>query len=106
MWFAGAHSDVGGWYEERGLSNVALHWMLEKAAACGLRIDRTGLALRCPDPHDRMHDSWTGIWRVRGRRTRKIPEGARVHRSVLERLESSRARYRPKNLPKKYVEVS
>lgn len=106
VWFAGVHSDVGGWYEERGLSNVALHWMLGKAAACGLRIDREGLAFRRPDPHDRMHDSWTGIWKARGRRTRKIPEGARIHRSVLERLGSSKAGYRPKNLPKKHVEVS
>ena len=105
VWFAGVHSDVGGWYEERGLSNVALHWMLGKAAACGLRIDRAGLALRRPDPHDRMHDSWTGIWKVRGRRARKIPEGARIHRSVLERMESSGAGYRPKNLPGKYVEA-
>ena len=34
IWFAGVHSDVGGWYDERGLSTVALHWMLEKASAC------------------------------------------------------------------------
>lgn len=35
VWFAGVHADVGGWYDERGLSNIALRWMLGKAAACG-----------------------------------------------------------------------
>ncbi len=99
VWFAGVHSDVGGWYEERGLSNLALHWMLEKAAARGLRIDRTELASRRADPLGVMHQSYTGLWKARGRRTRKIPEGARIHRSVFERLESSGARYHPKNLP-------
>ena len=27
MWFAGAHSNVGGGYDEHGLSDVALAWM-------------------------------------------------------------------------------
>ena len=99
VWFAGAHSDVGGWYDERGLSNVALHWMLGKASACGLRVDRARLASRTPNPHDTMHPSWTGIWKARPRRTRKIPEGARVHRSVFERRDGARVRYHPKNLP-------
>ena len=100
MWFAGVHSDVGGWYEERGLANVALHWMLAKAAARGLRVDRAGLAERRPDPHDRLHRSVSGLWRARPSRAREIPAGARVNRSVIERLESSRVDYRPKNLPR------
>ena len=105
VWFAGVHSDVGGWYDERGLSNVALHWMLEKAAAYGLRIDAAGLASRRPDPLGVMHQSYAGIWKARPRRTRKIPELARIHRSVVKRLESSRISYRPKNLPAKPVVV-
>ena len=106
VWFAGVHSDVGGWYEERGLANIALHWMLDKAVARGLKVDRAGLASRRPDPHDEMHESWSGIWRARPRRTRKIPEGARVHRSVLERRDSDRVRYDPKNLPANPVVMS
>ena len=106
VWFAGVHSDVGGWYEERGLSNIALRWMLEKASACGLRVDRAGLASRRPDPHDKMHQSFSGFWKMRGSRTRKIPEGALIHRSVLERRESSRVTYNPKNLPVNHTVVS
>ena len=53
VWFAGVHSDVGGWYDERGLSNVALHRMLGKARDCGLRIAGRG-SHRAPRParHD------------------------------------------------------
>lgn len=31
VWFPGVHSNVGGWYPDRGLSNGALHWMVQKA---------------------------------------------------------------------------
>ena len=98
VWFAGVHSDVGGWYDERGLSNVALRWMVEKAVACGLRVNREKLAGYPPDPHDRMHRSFTGIWKFRGQRTRKIPEHARIHESVFDRMERPENRYRPRNL--------
>ena len=105
VWFAGSHSDVGGWYDERGLANVALHWMLGKAAACGLRIRERELAGCRPDPHDALHPSYNGFWKVRGSRTRKIPEGARVHKSAIERMGDPANGYRPGNLPAGYVVV-
>ena len=105
VWFAGSHSDVGGWYEERGLANLALHWMLGKAVACGLRIDGHALAGYRPDPHGRLHPSFTGFWKIRGSRTRKVPEGARIHRSVFERIDEPRNRYEPGNLPARQVVV-
>jgi hypothetical protein len=40
MWFVGAHSDVGGGYAQRGLSDIALKWMIEKARAVGLAFDQ------------------------------------------------------------------
>ena len=105
VWFAGVHSDVGGWYDERGLSNIALHWMLRKASGCGLRVKERELAERRPDPHDRIHRSCTGFWKVRGSRTRRIPEGARIHESVFERMDSPHNRYEPGNLPARHVVV-
>jgi uncharacterized protein (DUF2235 family) len=39
VWFRGAHSDVGGGNDNLGLNNIALGWMLRKAAASGLPID-------------------------------------------------------------------
>lgn len=38
-WFIGAHCDVGGGYEDRRLSDLALAWMMDKASACGLVLD-------------------------------------------------------------------
>lgn len=40
VWFPGSHADVGGGYghDESGLSNASLAWMLQEAAACGLRL--------------------------------------------------------------------
>jgi uncharacterized protein (DUF2235 family) len=37
-WFAGAHADVGGGYSDRRLSDIALRWMQDKAAAQGLGL--------------------------------------------------------------------
>ena len=45
VWFPGVHSDVGGWYPEKGLSDSALKWMLLKAKAAGIHL-RDGWGLR------------------------------------------------------------
>lgn len=82
VWFAGVHSDVGGWYDERGLSNIALRWMLENAQDCGLRLkDEWDKGLVC-NPNAPIHNSRSGFWKVWGPVTRPIPEGATVHESV------------------------
>jgi len=41
VWFAGVHADVmGGYLEaESGLSQIALAWMIDEAAKCGIRFD-------------------------------------------------------------------
>lgn len=99
VWFAGVHSDVGGWYDERGLSNIALRWMLENAQDCGLLLkDGWDADLDC-NPLDKMHNSRTGFWNVWGSVDREIPDGALVHESVEIRMAESD--YKPR-LPKKY----
>lgn len=40
-WFVGAHSDVGGGYNNRQLSDIALRWMQGKASALGLGLTLT-----------------------------------------------------------------
>ena len=106
VWFAGAHSDVGGWYKERGLSNIALRWMLDKASACGMTIDNHRAAGYRGNPHDKLHDSYSGFWIFRGKHVRKIKNGAKIHKSVVERLQKQRPPYKPDNLPDKYKVVS
>lgn len=42
IWFPGVHSDVGGGYREDGLSDIALDFMLERAAAEGMTFKGPG----------------------------------------------------------------
>ncbi|MBM3524443.1 MAG: DUF2235 domain-containing protein, partial [Alphaproteobacteria bacterium] len=43
VWFRGGHAEVGGGYAEHELADLALHWMVKKAAADGLVVDRAKL---------------------------------------------------------------
>ena len=89
VWFVGVHSDVGGWYDERGLSDIALHWMLSKAEKCGLRLkDSWDTGLKC-DPLGEIHESRKGFWKAWRKVHRAIPEDALIHESVLTRMELS-----------------
>jgi len=38
-WFAGAHSDIGGGYEDSNLSDMTLEWMIARAGRHGLYVD-------------------------------------------------------------------
>lgn len=103
VWFAGVHSDVGGWYEQRGLSDIALVWMLENAQKHGLRLREGWKEQRKPDPLSDLHNSRTGFWRLWRPVTRKIPDGAKIHASVLRRIKENKG-YKP-SLPASYSEV-
>lgn len=73
VWFVGAHSDVGGGYDEPGLSDIALDWMLQMAENCGLVLDPDVLIHY---PLDKMgatdpkrfrilpHNSKSGLYRI------------------------------------------
>lgn len=102
VWFAGVHSDVGGWYTERDLSDIALIWMLENAHREGLRLKDGWRERLNPKPQGKIHESRTGFWRLWRPAIRKIPEGAKIHTSVLKRIETDKG-YKPR-LPGKYTE--
>ncbi len=106
VWFPGVHCDVGGWYDERGLSNGALHWLLRKAGGVGLAIDEARLAKSVPDPHGKIHESYSGFWKFRGSKRRTIPEGACIHQSVIERRDQASNDYEPGNLPADFTVVA
>lgn len=113
MWFAGAHSNVGGGYPDPGLSDIALTWMMEKAQACGLSFDEA-YARRCIQPsYDGvLVDSRTPVYRVWRRRYRKVRGrddhlNERVHPSVRERMANAGSGYAPRNdyLPQIFAET-
>jgi uncharacterized protein (DUF2235 family) len=90
-WFRGNHSDVGGSYAEAGLSNITLRWMMDEAAACGLRFGPEGAGRI--DPRQPMHDqtavfpfwAWVGL----GARTRG--SGERIDPTALPVQEATSA---------------
>lgn len=89
VWFAGVHSDVGGGYEDCDLADVSLRWMLRQAASAGVLLSSEGQRLATASAsidleHARVHQS-SWWWRLLGSRSRKLPDGARVHRSVQEK---------------------
>jgi uncharacterized protein (DUF2235 family) len=91
VWFAGVHSNVGGGYQDHGLSDLALLWMVEKAAACGLAFDQDYLRENlAPNPLGELRDSRTGFYQKLPEAIRPIGQGPNgneaVHRSAVERL--------------------
>lgn len=98
VWFPGVHSDVGGYYKESGLSDIALKWLIDEARACDLHINQAEYQLLAPNPAGEMHNSLLPLWWVLGWWRRKIPLGSLVHSSVIERRKLVR-NYRPANMP-------
>lgn len=100
VWFAGVHSDVGGTFEhaanEPMLSAITLKWVTDGicddllfrpgayAEACTLTEEFADAPLHRNGP----------LWVLAGRRSRPVPEGARVHASVQLRRRHD-ARYHP-----------
>ena len=86
VWFAGVHSDVGGGYNNTSLSDIALSWMARKAIAKGLRMNNTEAKAIKGNPLGKAHDSFTGKWRILSERIRTVPSGAKIHKSVEQRI--------------------
>ncbi len=65
VWFRGVHSNIGGGYVDRGLSDIALAWMMEQAIwtwrKVGWTIPETfEKAVRALEPQNGPLPSWTG----------------------------------------------
>lgn len=91
LYFPGAHSDVGGSYEDRGLSDCSLAWMLHEAKAKGLDLldghDEEINPLPEALAHDQVSTGWTGmLWALTGLRRRAPAAPALQHSSLRERL--------------------
>jgi uncharacterized protein (DUF2235 family) len=105
-WFPGAHANVGGGYKGDRQAEIALAWMMDRAAECGLAFDparRPALS----DPHwsEELKDSFAlflrGFFRRFSERYYR-PVGAThfgdetLDESALQRFKR-RADYRPSN---------
>ncbi|MCR8561061.1 DUF2235 domain-containing protein [Mucilaginibacter sp. BJC16-A38] len=100
-WFSGVHSDIGGGYPETGLSNHALHWMAEKAEACGLHFETSKLKEHKSHIMDKAHKSFTFPYWFSGWLLRPInplqKDCQTIDESVFTRIREIK-NYRPKNI--------
>jgi hypothetical protein len=102
IWFPGVHSDVGGGYQQSGLSDGALQWMLEEAQKAGLEL-RAGVFKQIkPNALDILHDSCEGFFSMLPTQPRAVPslrEDGPFHRSVMERYEVPPLSQAPYRMP-------
>ncbi|GLC25690.1 DUF2235 domain-containing protein [Roseisolibacter agri] len=110
MWFAGVHSNVGGGYPDSGLSDHALHWMLDRAQSAGLALDPAVVAALKLRDDGQLYDSMSRFYRTMGEHRRELFVERRakdgrpihtfesVHDSVLARHRVSKPPYQPDNL--------
>ena len=111
IWFAGVHSDVGGQYADHRLSDIALGWMADEAAAAGLRLDAkryedlVGVAPGSPLPASHAVEGaihrhgWMWFVGGLGWKARRLSEGEVLHTSVQQRIDGTAGAakpYRPK----------
>lgn len=118
VWFAGAHSNVGGGYGRAGLSHIALEWMLSKAVPLGLTLKPGALeeVHANANPNGRLYNERNGLgvfYRYYPRLIadlcrEKIPSSTpiEIHRSVLERMARFSGNYAPGHLPSTFAVVS
>lgn len=104
MWFCGTHSNVGGGYADKGLSDIALQWIAQKARDCGLGVGDVRLT---PNALGRIVESRRGFYRLIPKYYRPIADPAvpqrtceSLHPSVAQRYGATS--YRPPNLEAYY----
>jgi uncharacterized protein (DUF2235 family) len=104
VWFAGAHSDIGGSYPPDAdgalLSDYPLKWMMDEAAAAGLALEPHLRKELKPSATATLHASRKHVYRSKRPYWRPIAHGhgdVLVHDSVWKRWDADPG-YRPKNL--------
>ncbi|MCJ1960215.1 DUF2235 domain-containing protein [Novosphingobium mangrovi (ex Hu et al. 2023)] len=97
VWFAGAHSNVGGGYPDKVLSDIALLWMCDKAKPF-LELDEDYLARKVERVEQGaargllVDSARHAFWKLQGQKERALGSDATetIHPSVLARLNLSR----------------
>lgn len=102
VWFAGVHTNIGGGYEDSGLSDITFMWMKKKAEECGLSFDKFYVQKTVqPNFQGELRNSKKGLFKFFPDYIRSIGKGKnskeKVHSTALERL-SKIPSYKPDNL--------
>lgn len=95
VWFAGVHSNVGGGYQDSGLSDIAFMWMQSKAAMADLAFDPEYARNHIhPDVLGVLYDSRVGLYQFLPGKDRTIGEAPAARESVDPSAEDRLARAR------------
>jgi uncharacterized protein (DUF2235 family) len=109
VWFAGAHSNVGGGSPKHGMSLVPLDWMMAEAEKAELRFvpSERSRYRALQDVNDKLYDSRSGaaaFFRYMPRNIHRTCEACgvspAVHVSVLQRIAQGTEGYAPGNIPR------
>lgn len=106
-WFAGVHSNIGGSYKEKGLSDITLDWMLGKLREHlpGMQLDEEYIERTVePDYKDKLHESrgklyissWINPY-IRDTRRKNICNQV-IDETVYQRVDCERCNYKPINI--------
>jgi len=110
VWFAGSHSNIGGGYQDSGLSDIAFTWLINRAVQHGLAVDSGYMSDRskvAPQTDGLLVASFSSTYKLLKKlRVAPYPRpighylnmGEMVHESVVKRLLSSHSSYHPTNL--------
>jgi len=105
IWFPGVHSDVGGGFDRRRLADITLKFMVDRAQELGLVFHPDSLEEIAPNPKGlgvlHQKDRW-GDLMLSNRRIKVLANNkpvrskpAKVHESVLGRMQERRGDYDP-----------
>ncbi|HWC29281.1 MAG TPA: DUF2235 domain-containing protein [Dehalococcoidia bacterium] len=75
VWFAGAHTNIGGGAPDAEQSDHVLHWMASKAREADLAFDDSKLPAAEGNPEAPLHDSFVHIFKLRRFMRRPIGRG-------------------------------
>lgn len=92
VWFCGVHSNVGGSYDDRGLSDHALKWMIDESGIFGMGFEDHAINALAPNHTGKLYDSRKGIYLARGKYVRNII--GPLHASVKKRWDDNVDDYR------------
>jgi len=101
VWFAGTHGCIGGGEEKnRGLSDIALLWMIAESQAFGIEFDLNRIINRLEPDHKIPFDSDVdGLFKALGVHLRRLDDDENsLHSSVKRRWRELKDGYRPNNL--------
>lgn len=104
VWFPGVHTNIGGGYDDDGLANSALNWIVEKSEGLGLSFDHKYLKYFKSFPDDTLYESKKDMYRFAGDYPRPICSyingNESINKSVYERWNSKnkKIKYKPDNL--------